>query len=327
MATALYYLGVLALRRMLRRLTHRSEITVLGFHRVLTLQQAASTCSEPAIVITLPSFSKILQMLAQQYHVISLSEFQRGNIPDGSRPSCLLTFDDAWLDTFENAYPAVCGAGLRAAVFVPTGLIGTDKFFWAERLNLLWKNCGESCEAISIAIGLELGRTPVTSFEDSVSALKRVSAIRRESILCALEAQFGNGTQPSENDRFMSWEQLLAMSPVFEAASHTVNHVLLDFEEEAAAESELRESRVMLEAKVGHPVRSLAYPSGSLDQRVRAWASKAGYQWAFTIRPGTFSGADDQLTIPRLVLHEGNITSPWGKFSPAMFQFRLTGWH
>jgi peptidoglycan/xylan/chitin deacetylase (PgdA/CDA1 family) len=312
---------------MLRRLTHRSEITVLAFHRVLTPQQTASTCSEAAIVITLPSFRKILQLLAEQYHVLSLSEFQRGNTAGGSKPNCLLTFDDAWLDTFENAYPALCEAGLRGTVFVPTGLIGTDKSFWAERLSLLWKNCGESREALSTAIGWQLGRTPVSSFEDSIPALKCVSATRRESILCALEAQFGNGNQPGEDDRFMSWEQLLAMSPVLEAASHTVSHVLLDFEEEAIAVSELRVSRVMLEEKVGHPVRSLAYPSGSFDQRVRAWASEAGYQWAFTIRPGTFSEHDDPLTIPRSVLHEGNITSPWGNFSPAMFHFRLTGWH
>jgi peptidoglycan/xylan/chitin deacetylase (PgdA/CDA1 family) len=327
LAAALYYSGTLTLRRCFRRLvTHRSEIAVLGLHRVLTAQQAALTCSEPAMVVMLPTFRDLLRRLTQQFHVLSLSDFQSGNIPCGSRPSCLLTFDDAWLDTFENAYPALREAGLPAAVFVPTGLIGSEKFFWVERLSLLWKNCGEKCEALPIALGQELGQTPVRGFDETVAALKCVPAARRESIVSALEARFANGNQPSTSDRFMSWEQLLAMSPIFEAASHTVSHVLLDVEEKAAAENELRESRKVLQKKIGKPVRSVAYPSGSFNQRVCTWARDAGYHWAFTVRSGTFSVGDDPLTVPRSLLQEGNITNPWGKFSPAMFHFRLTGW-
>ena len=326
-AAGLYYSGVLALRCWLRRLvTNRPEVAVLGLHRILTSQQAAVTCSEPALVVTLPTFRKLLQILTQQFHVLSLSDFECGKIPRGLKPSCLLTFDDAWLDTFENAYPAIREAGLQAAVFVPTGLIGGDSFFWVERLSLIWRNCGENHEVLSAALGQELGRAPVTYLAESIAALKRVPAVRREAIVCALTARFVDGNRPDADDGFMSWEQLLAMSPVFEAASHTVTHVLLDFEEEATANRELLESRAILQERTGKAVRALAYPSGSFDDRVRGWAAGAGYHWAFTVRAGTYRVGDDPLTVPRSLLQEGNITSPWGSFSPAMFHFRLTGW-
>jgi len=325
MAAALYYSGSLALRRWYRRLTHRPQISVLGLHRVLTEQQAASTCSEQALVVTLPTFRKLLQRLTRQFHVLSLSDFQCGNIPDGSKPSCMLTFDDGWLDTFENAFPALRDAGLPATVFVPTGFIDSDSFFWVERLSILWRSCGED-PAFSSAIGQELGLGSVDSLGKSIVAFKQVPAFRRESVLRALEAQFANGIQPGEHDKFMSWAQLLAMAPVFEVASHTVSHVLLDVEKQLVVESELRESRETLQEKTGKPVQSIAYPSGSFNQRVCTWAADAGYRWAFTTQSGAFSVGDDPLMVPRSLLQEGNITNPWGGFSPAMFHLRLTGW-
>ncbi len=324
-AAALYYSGALALRRRYRRLTHRREISVLGLHRVLTAQQAESTCSEQALVITQPTFHKLLQELTQQFHVLSLSDFQCGNIPDGSKPSCMLTFDDGWMDTYENAYPALRDARMPATVFVPTGLIGSDSFFWTERLSCLWRSCGED-QAFSSAIGQELGLGSVEGLQQSIAAFKQVPATRREFVLRALEAQFANGTQPGKHDKFMSWEQLLAMAPVFEAASHTVSHILLDIEEPLVVESELRESLETLQEKTGTAVQSLAYPSGSFNQRVCTWAADAGYRWAFTTRSGAFCVGDDPLTVPRSLLQEGNITNPWGGFSPAMFHLRLTGW-
>ena len=326
-AAGLYYSGILALRYWLRRrVTHCPEIAVLGLHRILTSQQAGITCSEPGMIVMLPTFRKLLRMLKQQFHVLSLANFERGEIPCDGKPSCLLTFDDAWLDTFENAYPAVRDAGLQAAVFVPTGLIGSESIFWVERLSNLWRNCGKDHEALRSALGQELERTPVASLEESIAALKRVPAVRRESVVRAVIARFADGRQPGADDRFMSWEQLLAMSPVIEAASHTVSHVLLDFEDETTASKELVDSQATLQEKTGAPVRALAYPSGSFDERVRGWAADAGYQWAFTVRAGTYRVGDDPLTVPRALLQEGNITSPWGSFSPAMFHFRLTGW-
>jgi peptidoglycan/xylan/chitin deacetylase (PgdA/CDA1 family) len=327
LASALYYSGVLALRCWLRRVVqHRSEVAVLGLHRVLTAQQAALTSSEPAMLILLPTFKKLLQMLSRQFHVVSLSDLLCGNIPQGSKPSCLITFDDAWLDTFENAYPALREAGMHAAVFVPTGLLGGNAFCWAERLSLLWRNCGENHETVSRAVGDALGQAPVAGLAESIAALKRIPAARRESVVQVLAARFSDGDQLADLDRLMNWEQLLAVSPVFEAASHSVTHVLLACEEETIAKRELLESRETLGKRIGTEVRSLAYPSGSFDERVRAWAADAGYDMAFTTHSGGYCAGDDPLTVPRSLLQEGNITSPWGSFSPAMFHLRLTGW-
>jgi len=146
-----------------------------------------------------------------------------------------------------------------STVFVPTGLIGSDSFFWTERLSCLWRSCGED-QAFSSAIGQELGLGSVEGLQQSIAAFKQVPATRREFVLRALEAQFANGTQPGKHDKFMSWEQLLAMAPVFEAASHTVSHILLDIEEPLVVESELRESLETLQENTGTAVQS-RYPA------------------------------------------------------------------
>ena len=87
----------------------------------------------------------------------------------------------------------------------------------------------------------------------------------------------------------MSWDELrrLDREGLCTVASQTVTHrSLAELSSEEIA-TELRGSKAALEARLGHPVRYLAYPNGSYDARCEAAARAAGYALAFceTQRP------------------------------------------
>src|SRR5205807_195968 len=86
----------------------------------------------------------------------------------------------------------------------------------------------------------------------------------------------------------------------FVCASHTLTHPRLATLSEAACRQELRHSRALLEHELGHPVRDLAYPFGSFDERVRASAREAGYRSACSERLGRSGPTDDPLALRRI---------------------------
>jgi peptidoglycan/xylan/chitin deacetylase (PgdA/CDA1 family) len=81
-----------------------------------------------------------------------------------------------------------------------------------------------------------------------------------------------------------------------EVGSHALAHDDLRRLDDDALVGSLRESKARIEAITGQPCRTLAYPFGLHDARVRRAASAAGYQLAFAWRPGPW----DPMAVPRL---------------------------
>jgi peptidoglycan/xylan/chitin deacetylase (PgdA/CDA1 family) len=86
----------------------------------------------------------------------------------------------------------------------------------------------------------------------------------------------------------------------FSCASHTLTHPRLATISPAACRRELEDSRALLEDHLGHPVRDLAYPYGSVDAHVRALAGEAGYRSACSVSIGLSGPGDDPLALRRV---------------------------
>ena len=76
----------------------------------------------------------------------------------------------------------------------------------------------------------------------------------------------------------LGWDELrLLANAGWEIGSHSVTHVCLTGLDDAALDRELRVSRELIEVQLGVPCRSIAYPYGESDERVRAAAGRTGY--------------------------------------------------
>jgi peptidoglycan/xylan/chitin deacetylase (PgdA/CDA1 family) len=112
----------------------------------------------------------------------------------------------------------------------------------------------------------------------------------------------------------LDWDELRRLrSEGWEIGSHTRTHPrLVKLDDETLAE-ELRGSRARLEAELGEPCRSFAYPFGEVDERVIAAARAAGYDAACTLLESY--GGTSALSWPRVGI--------WRSDGPLSFRFKV----
>jgi peptidoglycan/xylan/chitin deacetylase (PgdA/CDA1 family) len=82
----------------------------------------------------------------------------------------------------------------------------------------------------------------------------------------------------------MNWSQLkqLDREGLVSIQSQTVTHEDLPTLSVDKVDWEMRESKHVLEARLGHPIRFIAYPDGKFDARSERAAQQAGYAMAFS---------------------------------------------
>ena len=109
-------------RRMLG-IVGKQRVVVLLYHRVNDTQRDRLT-------VGIEQFDAEMAWLARRYPLASIDEVLRGDIDRRARrPIVAVTFDDGYLDNYENAAPILIRHRVPAAFFVSTGVIGTNKGF------------------------------------------------------------------------------------------------------------------------------------------------------------------------------------------------------
>ena len=99
--------------------------------------------------------------------------------------------------------------------------------------------------------------------------------------------------------------------------SHSKTHAFLTNESPGRLEEEVRDSRSVLQQRLGIDVDCFAYPGGCFNTRIVDAVHAAGYRLAFT----DCRHRDDRypmLTVPRQGLWERACTDRHGRFSPAI---------
>ena len=122
--------------------------------------------------------------------------------------------------------------------------------------------------------------------------------------------------------RGMSWPELQRLEQAgWEIASHTLTHPHLTTLGDDALARELHQSRAACERALGHPVTSIAYPYGSVDERVKRATAAAGYKAGGSLPP--LMGPRDALDWPRIGIHRQDSFSRFKiKASPSVRHMR-----
>lgn len=80
-----------------------------------------------------------------------------------------------------------------------------------------------------------------------------------------------------------------------------------------ALEQELVRSRLTIEERIGRPCRFLAYPSGSAEPLTAAYAEKAGYQAAFTLKDEPTPFFADRFRLGRTIVAPSESIESFGQ--------------
>lgn len=113
LAAPLYYLGVVfAYDAWCRIVLGKRRRIILTYHRV------HDGAEDPEMSVTPEHFRQHMDFLSQRYKVVSLGEILHPSVADRNEDLVAITFDDGFVDNFEQAYPVLKEQGFPAIIFL-----------------------------------------------------------------------------------------------------------------------------------------------------------------------------------------------------------------
>lgn len=302
-------LGGLGLIALMERLARRPGLVVLTYHRIG--DPAASTAYRPVYSASVEGFRAEVAALKRSFRVLGQDEMVEAAESGLSvkEPCAAITFDDGYIDNYEQAFPVLRDLGVPATFFVVPGFVDGPRPYWWDVVSDLVRRSdrdllvleyptpatvdlrGDRDRAIAAVIGPCLEARPLD--EDRL----------REH----LEERAGVAVDDDRHGRgaLMTWDQIRTMADAgMGIGSHGMNHRRLADLDVPAQSAELVRSKRTIEERIGREVASLAYPYGSPDavgDWTRRLAREAGYRAAFAFRIGVNRpGRSDPFDLARI---------------------------
>jgi len=115
----------------------------------------------------------------------------------------------------------------------------------------------------------------------------------------------------------LSWLQIQRMSKAgMEFGSHTQSHADLKNLPEEQINKELRESKLIIERRLGERVYFFCYPAGSYKPEIFPLLKNQGYLLALTTNSGTIENSDHPYELPRIRISGGMPLEEFKKLLP-----------
>lgn len=311
----------LGLTALLETLPSRDCLLVLNYHRI---GDPAATDLDPGVfAATVEGFRDQVRRIQRRLPIVGVEEavrFVQGK--DGSSGTrVLLTFDDGYLDNYEQAFPILKAEGGGAVFFLVTQSIGSNRVQWWDRIAwLLGKARRRRFRLEQGGLDVDLDRDGLADTRERVlSAYKAAEAGAAEDLLQEL-ATVSEAPPLPQNRIFLDWDEAREMAAAgMEIGSHTCSHPVLANIPLEQQSRELIESRAQLASRLGCAVRTLAYPVGSREAfspATQQAARDAGYDLAFSFYGGfNRRGESNAFDVRRY---------PVSSFDPDRFRFQLS---
>jgi peptidoglycan/xylan/chitin deacetylase (PgdA/CDA1 family) len=247
--------------------------------------------------------------------LVSLDEMHRRLTErDFRRRFVCMTLDDGYRDNKEWAWPIFRRQEVPFAIYVPSS--------FPDRLGKLWwlalEQAIANTKSLAFAFGEKTHRVPCASVAQKREAFAQVYWWLRSlpsneqifSVVNEIAARYGVDSAALCAEQCMTWNEIadLAKDPLVTIGAHTVNHVILAKSSDAAARSEMKISRAVLQAALGKAPAHFSYPIGDASAagaREFRLAAEVGYKTAVTTRPGVLFAehADHLAALPRLSIN------------------------
>jgi peptidoglycan/xylan/chitin deacetylase (PgdA/CDA1 family) len=234
-----------------------------------------------------------LRYLARHFQIGKLDE-----VCEGKPGAIALTFDDGLRSNVTVAYPILKKLGIPATFFVCPKLVDERRWLWTHEARARLHRLGVQPDAI----------------EQLMVRVKAMDLDTRAAVERRLEEEtpdFAPTPEEREAYELASWEELRALDPqVVAIGSHTMTHPILSTLTHEQAQAEIRDSRAVLERRLGREVELFCYPNGAADENILALA-RSTYRIAVTVAPGVVRPGTDPLLLPRLAAPRGLLRLAW----------------
>lgn len=272
-----------------------SGCIVLTYHRV---------CPPDARFPGLPveTFRAHMEWVASNCRPIRARELVASLDARGPLP-VLVTFDDAYKDYLEHAYPVLKRYGVPAVNFAPTHFIDSGEPPW-------WDVVHAAAHASRRTV-VTLPWDPHTTYDmknggrgPAIAASKqRIKAMiePRASTLAQIVESFDVDASSLAIERqVMTWDELRTVSDLTEIGAHSHTHPLMEHLDTTQLAQEVATSRDRIAEETGQRPVTFAYPSGSFSENAKRVVRDHGFALAFSTIAGRNRGGADRYELRRV---------------------------
>jgi peptidoglycan/xylan/chitin deacetylase (PgdA/CDA1 family) len=292
----------------------RPGAVILMYHRVANL-----ATDHHALAVTPEHFAAHLSYLSatcQPMRLLDLIDaLQQHALP---KRAVAITFDDGYVDNYQQAYPLLKKARLPATIFVTAGMLDGVREFWWDDLERLLLLPAQLPNELQISINGQTYAWPTGSMTDRRKMHEAVYWLvrplphnAREKVLNDL-ADWASMTQTGRPDyRAVTTSELmtLAQSDLIEIGGHTLHHPQLSSLSPDMQTSEIVGGCQRLEMILERTVQSFAYPYGDFSETTAAIVCAAGFRTACTTRHGSIESGNDLFQLRRCAVSDWDITT------------------
>lgn len=279
-----------------------NRLRVLTYHRVLPTAEHSS--SHSGLVSASPEgFRQQIDFLVENYAVVALEEVMAAIETGQSLPphAVLLTFDDAYTDFEQYAWPVLRDRRLPVTVFVPTAFPDRpSRCFWWDRI---YHACLHTAATVvtDIPMGPLSLKTPQERTEAAESLNRLFKSLPHRDASQMVEQIWGELAPPPLVNSVLGWDALRRLRQEgVTLAPHTCTHPLLNRLPIEAALDEAAQSYEDLRRQVGETLPVLAYPGGGHTLQLADELRKV-FTVAFSTRRGINEiGVTDPLRLHRI---------------------------
>ncbi len=287
------------LDRLLARHGAARSLVVVNYHRIRPAASAgffSTDFDENVFGPTVEEFRSQMQWLKANRCVLSEADLLaalRSQRPERYLPAspALVTFDDGYVDNYTLALPILKELGIPAIFFISTQAVEERKLGWWDLISYLLKKSERDW------IEFQGKRIELSKARDALrNELLQQMKWEASEVTAGLLSQLAEACEvplpgPEISGReLMSWQEIReAMNSGIAIGSHTHSHRVLATLDLESQQLELARSKLILEDKLGQPVRTLAYPVGGYEHfhmETLTLAQRCGYEAAFSFLTG-----------------------------------------
>lgn len=313
----------------------QGKVLILTYHRVLPHSKfLASYYLQPGMYVYDDVFEKHLQFLRRYFQILSFSELLdlwRSNTLSSRTRYCLLTFDDGWVDNYSFAYPLLRRYNVPATIFLTTGFIGTNQWFWPEKLSHLIRHSSTADLSAKLNPALKslclqylrtTERIPDTTHRTidlTIEICKRLPEDEIDKFLSEMASTLG--LRFPEERMLLNWKEIEEMSQhSISFGSHSSTHKILTKLSHNQLIMEIEDSLYILHHKSINCIPLFSYPNGDYNTDIALQVKLAGYKAAVSSCFGfEMNSPEDLFGLKRIGVHNDiNKTIP-------LFSFHISG--
>lgn len=307
---------------------------ILLYHRVAELE------SDPQqLQVSQSNFNAHLQVIKEIAAPISLQELVT-NLRSGkvTSRSVVVTFDDGAADNLLAAKPILEREDIPATIFISTGYMKTSREYWWDEVERLVLQPGNLPANLTLTIGGKVHKWDLSAqanysrtdydahsrwhatrsdeptlrhqlYRALINLLYPLAPAERFQQLDYLKQWAGDVTISRDTHRPLTTDEVkqLAAGGHIEIGAHTVSHSMLAALPASVQRQEIEQSKADLEELLGFPVRSFAYPFGTLSDYTSETVSlvrQLGFDCACSNFKDLVQPGDDLFQLPRLIVRD-----------------------